>query len=482
MKVEQDTVAAFRSPSVKAPSATPLRDWAASSHVAALLKSLNGSGPRYVACAPLRLDLMGGSASYSGCLSLSTPIDEHVYLGVQPRNDGMFSVVPTSTTERNGGKPIAITLDALPGARSLVRPADTRSTLAEDAASFLLAMLAVWREEGEWGGLNGGLTISFGPPPAIKGDLGWNGALCASLAACVSALHDSSVDVPRAIEGFRRLGMRSERFPIATPDFVSALSARGGSVTQVRMDPCSAAGHLRLPDDLVFVGVDCGMVADDIAARHHQVRVSVMMGQTLIDRIIRHDGLTDLQWDGLLSRISISDFVERFRDRIPTKITGRAFLEKFSDAVSADHAIEPNVVYRVRSRTEHHIYEHDRAMKLGECIARMLRTTHQKALEDAAELLHASQWSYGQRCGIGSVATDTLVQAIRKRAESAEIYGAKITGSGCGGVVAVLMRSTEQAYAALQDAMDAYQSHTGHTPTMLKGSGNGVLANGVRAF
>ena len=42
-------------------------------------------------------------------------------------------------------------------------------------------------------------------------------------------------------------------------------------------------------------------------------------------------------------------------------------------------------------------------------------------------------------CGLGTEATDALVQAVRQaQQQGAPVYGAKITGGGSGGTVAIL--------------------------------------------
>ena len=94
--------------------------------------------------------------------------------------------------------------------------------------------------------------------------------------------------------------------------------------------------------------------------------------------------------------------------------------------------------------------------------------------------MNASHWSYGQRCGLGSIETDLLVSLIRRRGSEADVFGAKITGRGCGGVVAVLLKSTDQALSAVEAAMAEYTLQTGHTPRLYRGSTPGALVAGAQ--
>ena len=109
-------------------------------------------------------------------------------------------------------------------------------------------------------------------------------------------------------------------------------------------------------------------------------------------------------------------------------------------------------------------------------------TGFQKANElvEAGELMYASQWSYGQRCGLGGVETDFLVSTLREQGIDHGIYGAKITGRGCGAMVAVLMQATEQAQAATDSAVRATATKFGLEPLILRGSSPGALLGGVQ--
>ena len=175
----------------------------------------------------------------------------------------------------------------------------------------------------------------------------------------------------------------------------------------------------------------------------------------------------------------MNDYVERFRDRIPTKLTGADFIDKFGMPEDPACCIDPRTIYKVRSRTEHQIYEHARAVQFYECLSRAARTQDERAFTVAGELMYASHWSYGQRCGLGSIETDLLVNLIRRHGEDAGIYGAKVTGRGCGGVVAVLMRDEEQTHAALGGALEDYSLQTDRRAALLCGSLAGALPSGV---
>jgi L-arabinokinase len=104
------------------------------------------------------------------------------------------------------------------------------------------------------------------------------------------------------------------------------------------------------------------------------------------------------------------------------------------------------------------------------------------SLSEAGEILYASHWSYSQRCGLGSLDADALVAEIRSRGPARGLFGAKITGMGCGGAVAVLMARTPQARDALQEACEAFSRRIGRPATLLTGSSPGAKFFGARPF
>ena len=77
----------------------------------------------------------------------------------------------------------------------------------------------------------------------------------------------------------------------------------------------------------------------------------------------------------------------------------------------------------------------------------------ESALCEMGELMYAAHKSYSA-CGIGSDGTDLLVELVRERGPQSGLYGAKITGGGSGGTVAILGRAG--ADAAVEEVAREY--------------------------
>jgi L-arabinokinase len=86
--------------------------------------------------------------------------------------------------------------------------------------------------------------------------------------------------------------------------------------------------------------------------------------------------------------------------------------------------------------------------------------------------MYESHASYSA-CGLGSEGTDRLVELARDLGSARAIYGAKITGGGSGGTVAIL--GSRDAGAAIREIANRYAEETGRRPYVFSGSSSGAL-------
>jgi L-arabinokinase len=69
-----------------------------------------------------------------------------------------------------------------------------------------------------------------------------------------------------------------------------------------------------------------------------------------------------------------------------------------------------------------------------------------------------------------------LVELVRQAGPAAGLYGAKITGGGCGGTVAVLAR--RGSHEQIKAIAASYEQETGLAAEILSGSSPGAVAWG----
>ena len=92
--------------------------------------------------------------------------------------------------------------------------------------------------------------------------------------------------------------------------------------------------------------------------------------------------------------------------------------------------------------------------------------------------MYASHASYSA-CGLASDGTDLLVEMVRERGPAAGLYGAKITGGGSGGTVAVLATA-----GSARSSTQSRDATTGDRPRrrVFAGSSSGARAFGVHTL
>ncbi|MCC7292562.1 MAG: hypothetical protein IT449_10930 [Phycisphaerales bacterium] len=438
-----------------------------------------GVGPTWVVFAPGRLDVMGGVAECSGALVLNLPLSVGAVVAARRRDDGnVFMQSQDAASEgprRSLSLPLAHLTDAAGQPRQL---AELSAKLRELPDAAWGVTLGAWLEACRCGllpGRVGGISLSVVNHPEVVADIGLCAALgAASLTAC-ARVYGAELETAAAARVCRDVEYALTGLPCDVGDALSALAGEEACLWQARCQPCQAGSTLRIPDGVAIIGFDCGYRDPRRLDAYHHARAASHMGRVLIERILAHEGASDIRMDGLLARLTMNDFVERFRDRLPMKLGGAEFLQRFGPPADPCTRIQPGEVYKVRSRTEHHIYENSRSVQFAERLSRYARTKDPIALHEAGELMHASHWSYGQRCGMGSVATDRLVTLLRRQGPACGIFGAKTSGRGCGGLVVALGAESGTTKQVIESVCAEYECHSRRRPVVLSGSAGGAL-------
>jgi len=91
-------------------------------------------------------------------------------------------------------------------------------------------------------------------------------------------------------------------------------------------------------------------------------------------------------------------------------------------------------------------------------------------------LMYQSHHAYTE-CGLGSKATDALVELFHKAGSHDGIYGAKITGGGAGGTVAIL--ADKDAGEKVSELFACYKQMNFGDPYLFEGSSDGADAYGI---
>ena len=159
-----------------------------------------------------------------------------------------------------------------------------------------------------------------------------------------------------------------------------------------------------------------------------------------------------------------------FAANIPESLDGAAFLAQYQGTTDLVTRVDPSRRYAIRTPTAHPIHEHERVTEW----AQQLRSGPDARRLGA--LMYESHASYSA-CGLGSAGTDRLVALARAAGVARGIYGAKITGGGSGGTVAVL--ADAGARDAVFDIAHRYAEETGRDAHVFEGSSPGAARIGA---
>jgi len=430
-----------------------------------------------IARAPGRLDVMGGIADYSGSLVLELPIAEATLVALQRddtrqlrivsllENEALSFEMPLSDLERDS-EPIDYD-----EAQQYFKSDPARHWAAYVAGVFLVLS----RELDARFDRGARLLISSRVPEG-KG-VSSSAALEVATMSAVAAAFDIDIG-PREIA---LLCQQVENLIVGAPcgvmDQMTAACGEANQLLSLICQPAELRGSIKLPREIAVWGLDSGMRHSIGAGDYGSVRAGTFMGYRIIAEIAgftvsqrgRQLVIDDPRWGGYLANLLPSEFEERFAANLPESLTGEEFLLHYGGTTDRVTKVERERSYAVRAPTSHAVYESFRVQKFAELLADRLSP------KEMGELMYASHQSYSA-CGLGSTGTDLIVELVKSAGDSQGLYGAKITGGGSGGTVAVLGR--RDAEAAVLGVAHRYATMTGHEPYIFRGSSPGSGAFG----
>jgi len=272
--------------------------------------------------------------------------------------------------------------------------------------------------------------------------------------------------------------------PCGVMDQMTSCLGEPGTLLRMECQPASLLPHLRLPPGVRVAGINSNVKHSVAGGQYGRTRCAAFMGHRIILEKMRQIGAASgraLEGDpmnGYLANLDGDDYKRLFRPYVPESVQGRDFLDRYGPTIDRATTVEPDVDYAVQHATDHHVLEARRVRNFVEALERAseapTRTREQgKWLDRAGHLMYASHLSYTIDAMLGAPECDLLVRLVRER-EPAGLYGARITGGGGGGTVAVLADEGERASAAISEIMAEYQRETGRTPELFDGTSPGA--------
>lgn len=436
-----------------------------------------------VARAPGRLDVMGGIADYSGSLVLEMPIQEATFAALQrnalcslrivslsedPQREVFFEM-PIETFDSDGG------------------PLDYESACArfqQDAsrhwAAYVVGAFLVLMHER-------GIVFQEGARILIDSRVPEGKGVSSSAALEVAVMHAvaAAYDIDMTPREMALLCQTVENLVVGAPcgvmDQMTAACGEEGRLLALLCQPAELVDTIPIPHEISIWGLDSGVRHSVSGAAYGDVRVGAFMGYRMIAEMaglgIRQNqqagtvDIDDSRWRGYLANLSPLEF-DRYEADLPEHMSGAEFLSRFHGTTDSVSRICPERNYAVRVATAHPVYENNRVRRFA---GLMSDAADEQRLELMGELMYQSHVSYSA-CGLGSAGTDLLVRLVREAGPRNGLYGARITGGGSGGTVAVLGRCG--AGDAIAKVADRYAEETGYQPYIFSGSSPGSAAFG----
>jgi L-arabinokinase len=432
--------------------------------------------PVWSARAPGRLDVMGGIADYSGALVLQLPLDRATTAYVQRQLARRIDVVSQRGDQYSS---FSIALDDMAkdpralGGWFAAREKDRWAAYVVGIVQWCLQRsgmqdgVRVWLESTvpEGKGVSSSAAIEVATMMAMT-------KLC-GLMLTAEEVATASQWVENHVVGA----------PCGIMDQMTSACGRRDWLLRLRCQPAKIEGHAAIPSGYRFYGIDSGVRHAVTGADYGTVRTAAFMGYRMIADLaglpVRVDGdrvaVEDPKWNGYLANIPVSEFNDRFASQLPETMAGAEFLARFHGTTDRATRVDPNRSYPVRQSTAHPVNEQARVDRFALLLSRL--ALEPSVAIELGQLMYAAHASYSA-CGLGSEATDRLVEMVRAETPKRGLFGAKITGGGSGGTVAIL--GTVDAETRVHEIAARYASETGRVADVFTESGPGAAEFGIQ--
>jgi galactokinase len=417
-----------------------------------------------VSRAPGRLDVMGGIADYSGSLVLQRPIAEATWAAVQPIERPVLDILSI------GRPPCMVPLEALAPAGRPMSYEAARQLFSGDThwAAYVAGVFLVLAHEYEGTPLSGARVLIDSNVPEGKG-VSSSAAIETATMRAASAAFGIEID-PLDIA---LLCQRAENLVAGAPcgvmDQMTCVFGEQDHLLALLCQPADVQPSVPVPADIEFWGLDSGERHAVGGSDYGAVRTGAFMGL----RILNEHARIPLDY---LANIVTEEFERELALLLPEEISGDDFIVRYGGTTDTVTDVKPGCRYRVRAPASHPVYERQRAESFRQLL---LAAPDEERRVRLGSLMYESHASY-VACGLGSRGTDRLVELVQREGPAAGLYGARITGGGSGGTVAVIGRS--DAAASIARVAEAYERTTGYRPHVFSGSSPGVAAFGAESI
>jgi len=440
-------------------------------------------GEIVVVRAPARLDLMGGIADYCGANVFEATLSNAVVMGSQARRDRLLQVLSIGVESEGMTPALNTSLDNFYADGKLKEYDEIKSFFKSNPKTawtgYVLGAFYVLLKENIVERFENGLNL------VIQSDVPMGAGISSSAAIEVATMVSVNEQYQLNLSPLEiaRLAQIVENRVVGAPcgimDQITSVAGEEGKVISILCRPDKILELVQLPEDVSLLGINSKVKRSTAGSAYTDARTAAFMGLTILTKEF---GLEELS--GYLCNLSVKDFRGKYWDSLPTSIDGSTFLAQYGETIDHITKVNPAKTYRVRSRAEHPIYENERVKKFIEWLKKAAtgenRGKAKSHLIQAGKLMYASHWSYRQRVGLGSPNVDMIVNKIRQIGTEGGFFGAKITGGGGGGTVAVLCAG--DVSESMDKVNSDYKERAGIDADVFTGSSPGAAQYGYLRY
>ena len=434
--------------------------------------------------APGRIDLMGGIGDYSGSLVLSLPIANATHVAFQKVPNRRIRIVSLPSEPAMPPRIFEISSDKLFVNGSPITYAESRkifaARLGDHWAAYIVGAFIVLLHGGHLTYDCGANILIRSSVPEGKG-VSSSAALEAALMQALISAYQIEISPAKAALLCQKVENLVAGAPCGVMDQMAAFCGKADHLVELLCQPAELKGLVALPEALAVWAIDSGVRHSIRGASYGTVRTAAFMGYRIIadcaglnvraSSARGHVEIEDHLWNGYLANVTPEEFETSFAARIPEWMLGQSFLDRYQGITDGLTSIDPLIEYPIKRATEHPIYENHRVKQFVAILKNWQSLDQAKQL---GELMCQAHQSYSE-CGLGSDATDRLVELAAAYFGDG-IFGAKISGGGNGGTVAILGR--RDADELIEEIAASYREETARTAPIISGSSSGTASFG----
>ena len=338
--------------------------------------------------------------------------------------------------------------------------------------------------------------LPYGATIVIKSDIPIGGGVASSAAVEVATLmalnqlYNLELDAMEIARLAQIVENRVAGAPCGIMDQVTAVAGTSTKILSILCQPDKILEFVSCPLNVSFIGIHTRVRRSTASNAYMDTRIGAFMGLTILKAAFAAEPeaasqeenyaqkISEALADNYLCNVSVQEFRELCEPLLPEQMQGEEFLERYGEIVDTETQVDPAKIYPVKSRVEHMIYENARTQQFITAIKNANKDPEhiQNYLTEAGNLMYESNASYRDLAGLGSSEVDGLVNIAQKIGEQGGIYGAKITGGGEGGTVALLCHGGVEN--ALTQVLAAYKLAWGIDCEIIRGNAAGAYEFG----